>query len=102
MLPELSNSARLPDIAGGLPKLVMVREDKSPYDGDWVSWASRLGRHPTGPTRVVLLLKKQRGRCAHYERRFLSDEIMKVHHLDGYWRNQVLSNLLLMVEVSLA
>jgi len=41
---------------------IKVRGDKTPYDGDWSYWATRLGRHPEVPTRVADLLKRQRGR----------------------------------------
>ena len=44
---------------------VKVRGDKSPHDGDWVYWASRLGRHPELPRAVATLLKVQKGRCAY-------------------------------------
>ena len=43
---------------------VKVRGDKSFYDGDWVYWASRLGKHPELPGAVATLLKGQKGRCA--------------------------------------
>lgn len=42
---------------------VKVRGDKSLYDGDWVYWASRLGKHPELPGAVATLLKRQKGRC---------------------------------------
>jgi RNA-directed DNA polymerase len=42
---------------------VKVRGDKSPYDGDWSYWATRLGRHPELYGRDVALLQQQRGRC---------------------------------------
>jgi len=75
---------------------VKVRGDKSPFDGDWAYWAPRLGRDPSKPKRVVLLLRRQRGRCHHCGLRFMSDEIMEVHHLDGHRRNQALTNLALL------
>jgi RNA-directed DNA polymerase len=37
---------------------------RSPYDGDWVYWASRLGRHPETPHKWATLLKRQNGRCS--------------------------------------
>ncbi len=43
---------------------VKVRGDKSLYDGDWVYWATRLGKHPELPGAVATLLKLQNGRCA--------------------------------------
>ena len=42
---------------------VKVRHTRSPYDGDWLYWSSRLGRHPGVPAGVARLLKKQRGKC---------------------------------------
>lgn len=41
-----------------------VRGNRSPYDGDWVSWSTRQGRHPGGRPRLAMLRKQQRGRCA--------------------------------------
>ena len=41
-----------------------VRDTRSPYDGDWVSWSTRQGRHPEVSPRLATLLKQQRGRCA--------------------------------------
>ena len=37
---------------------------RSPYDGDWVYWATRLGRHPELPRTWATLLKRQGGRCS--------------------------------------
>jgi RNA-directed DNA polymerase len=41
-----------------------VKATRSPFDGDWVYWASRLGRHPDVPTWIATTLKRQQGRCA--------------------------------------
>ena len=43
---------------------IKVKGDASPFDGDWVYWASRLGRHPELPNSKAILLKRQHGRCA--------------------------------------
>jgi len=45
---------------------------RSPYDGDWVSWSSRLGRHPEVSPRVARLLKRPQGTCRACTR-FLTD-----------------------------
>ena len=37
---------------------------RSPYDGDGVYWATRLGRHPELPRTWATLLKRQGGRCS--------------------------------------
>ena len=42
---------------------VKVAGNRSPYDGDWVYWSTRLGYHPNVPPRVARLLKRQKGRC---------------------------------------
>ena len=44
---------------------VKVKGDASPYNGDWVYWASRLGRHPELSASKAALLQRQRGRCAY-------------------------------------
>jgi RNA-directed DNA polymerase len=41
-----------------------VQGTRSPYDGEWTYWATRLGRHPEVPASVAKLLKKQQGKCA--------------------------------------
>ena len=40
-----------------------VQGTRSPYDGDWVYWGKRLGRHPQLPKRVAQLLQRQKGKC---------------------------------------
>ncbi len=41
-----------------------VKGAKSPYDGDWVYWTTRMGTHPDAPPRIASLLRKQHGRCS--------------------------------------
>ena len=41
-----------------------VTGTRSPYDGEWVYWAPRLGRHPETPRHWATLLKRQGGCCA--------------------------------------
>lgn len=36
---------------------------RSPYDGDWIYWATRMGKHPETSKRWAYLLKRQQGRC---------------------------------------
>ena len=42
---------------------IKVRGNRSPYDGDWVYWSTRRGRHPSVSPRLAKLLKEQHGRC---------------------------------------
>jgi RNA-directed DNA polymerase len=42
---------------------VKVQGNRSPYDGDWVYWSTRQGRHPDASPKLAKLLKTQHGRC---------------------------------------
>ena len=37
---------------------------RSPFDGDWLYWATRMGRYPGLDKKVAEALKKQQGKCA--------------------------------------
>jgi RNA-directed DNA polymerase len=50
--------------ATSIRRYTKVTGTRSPYDGDWVYWARRLGRHPETPRTWATLLKRQNGRCA--------------------------------------
>ena len=54
---------------------------RSPFDGDWLYWSTRLGREPTTPTRVARLLKVQGGRCRECGLYFRSGEQMEIDHV---------------------
>jgi RNA-directed DNA polymerase len=54
---------------------------KSPYDGDWVYWATRRGRHPELPKRVALLLRRQQGKCAWCGLYFRSEDLPELDHI---------------------
>lgn len=58
-----------------------VAEDKSPFDGDWVYWSTRMGRHPEKPNRVTRLLKKQEGRCNWCGLYFRDGDLIEVDHI---------------------
>lgn len=72
---------------------VKVAGDRSPYDGDWVYWSSRMGRYPNTRLIVAMLLKKQKGRCKQCGLYFKSDDLIEVHHLDGDHGNSKKGNL---------
>ena len=59
---------------------VKVRGSKSPYDGDWAYWATRLGKHPQLPKRVATLLKGQQGKCARCGLYFRDGDLPEVDH----------------------
>ncbi|WP_365673369.1 group II intron maturase-specific domain-containing protein [Okeania sp. SIO3I5] len=43
---------------------IKVKGSKSPYDGDWTYWSSRIGKHPGLRKEVTTLLKRQKNKCA--------------------------------------
>ncbi len=89
-----STLVKYPDTA--IQRHIKVQGDKSPFDGDWAYWVPRLGRDPSQPKRVVLLLKRQRGRCHQCGLRFMVEDHPEVHHLDGNRRHNTLPNLVLL------
>jgi RNA-directed DNA polymerase len=60
---------------------IVVKADRSPYDGDWSYWATRLGRHPLLSPRVARLLKQQGGRCRACGLRFTLEDRWDVDHI---------------------
>ena len=74
----------------------MVKPDKSPYDGDTVYWAARLGRSMEISPRIAKLLKEQKGKCKACNIMFDHESIMEVHHLDGNHDNEKWNNLMLL------
>ena len=62
-------------------RYIKVKGNRSPYDGDWVYWASRLGRHPELPKRVAILLQRQQGKCAWCELYFKNEDLPEIDHI---------------------
>ncbi|MEA5451903.1 group II intron reverse transcriptase/maturase [Leptolyngbya sp. CCNP1308] len=60
---------------------VKVKADRSPYDGDWLYWSQRLGKHLELPTRVAVLLKRQSGKCPACGLYFRAEDRMEVDHV---------------------
>jgi RNA-directed DNA polymerase len=61
---------------------VKVQGTASPYDGNLLYWATRLGRHPELPPGKASLLKRQRGRCARCHNVFTdADDLMENDHV---------------------
>ena len=57
-----------------------VQAERSPYDGDWIYWSTRMGMHPEVATRVATLLKKQKGICAHCGLFFKDGDLLEIDH----------------------
>lgn len=59
-----------------------VAGSRSPYDGDWVYWATRMGKHPETSKRWAFLLKRQQGRCLGCGLYFRQgDDIIELDHI---------------------
>jgi RNA-directed DNA polymerase len=58
-----------------------VKGARSPYDGDWVYWTSRLGRHPELSTRLAKLIQRQQGKCAWCGLYLQKDDLLEVDHV---------------------
>ena len=77
---------------------VKVEGTASPFDGRWLYWASRLGRHPEVSTRVATLLKRQQGQCPHCGLYFRDEDLPELDHIvpkhlggiDAYFNWQLL------------
>jgi RNA-directed DNA polymerase len=72
---------------------VKVQSNRSPYDGDWVYWSTRQGRHPDASPRLAKLLKMQHGRCRYCGLFFQHDDRIEVDHINGDHRDSRYANL---------
>ncbi len=59
---------------------IKVQNNRSPYDGDWIYWSSRMGKHPEVNGRVAALLKRQKGKCPECQLYFREGDILEVDH----------------------
>jgi RNA-directed DNA polymerase len=72
---------------------VKVQGNRSPYDGDWVYWSARQGRHPDASPKLAKLLKTQHGRCRYCGLFFQHDDRIEVDHINGDHRDSRYANL---------
>jgi RNA-directed DNA polymerase len=76
-----------------IERFIKVRGTKSPYDGDFIYWASRMGRYHQGIKKAAELLKKQKGKCSYCKLYFKAGDILEVHHIDKNKKNNQRNNL---------
>lgn len=88
---KLLNKA-FPTIPYSENKYVMVRGDKSPFDGDLAYWSERNSKLYDGETSRTL--KRQNHTCGYCGLKLLSDERVHLHHVDGNHSNWRRNNLL--------
>jgi RNA-directed DNA polymerase len=60
---------------------VKVHGVRTPYEGDWVYWSTRLGQPPELSPRIARLLKRQHGKCPECGLFFAESERMEVDHI---------------------
>ena len=60
---------------------VKVKGNKSPFDGDLVYWASRMGKQPDCPKTIATLLKRQKGICSYCGLHFRNGDIWEKDHI---------------------
>lgn len=80
----------------GIVRHTKVKGELSPYDGNWVYWSTRMGKHPEAPKQISELLKVQKGKCPYCGLYFKPDDLMEVHHLDKNRKNNRKENLALL------
>lgn len=72
---------------------INVKENRSPYDGDWTYWSTRRGKYTGTRPIIAKLLKTQLGKCSECKLNFTMEDIIEVHHKDGNHSNRKYSNL---------
>ncbi len=60
---------------------IKVKDNKSPFDGDWLYWSARTGKHIGVKKRVALLLKSQKNKYAHCGLHFRPTDLIEVDHI---------------------
>ncbi len=72
-------------------KFVNVKGDKSPFDGDLIYWSKRNSALYDGAT--ARTLKRQNHSCARCGLKFIDEEKVELHHIDGNHHNWNYDNL---------
>ncbi|MEQ8975993.1 MAG: group II intron reverse transcriptase/maturase [Coleofasciculus sp. C1-SOL-03] len=57
-----------------------VKGDTSPFNGNWVYWTARMGKHPEISKRMATLLKRQKGKCTHCGLYFKDGDLIEIDH----------------------
>ena len=60
---------------------VKVQDNRSPFDGDWAYWGTRLGRYSDLGLSKATLLKRQEGRCTHCKLLFRYGDKIETDHI---------------------
>jgi RNA-directed DNA polymerase len=60
---------------------IKVSGAKSPFDGDWSYWATRMGRFADLPANKAKLLKQQQGKCSFCGLYFKDGDVLEIDHI---------------------
>jgi len=77
-------------------RYVNVLGNKSPYDGDIAYWSERNSKLYDGITAKIL--RKQNHRCNSCGLKFIGEERIHLHHVDGNYSNLKNNNLVVIHE----
>lgn len=58
-----------------------MQDNRSPFDGDWAYWGTRLGRYSDLGGAKATLLKRQGGRCTHCKLLFRYGDKLETDHI---------------------
>lgn len=81
-----------PNVGYSENRFVNVKGSKSPFDGDINYWAKRSNTLYDGA--LAKILRKQNHSCGYCNIKFVSDERIELHHIDGNHNNWDEKNLL--------
>lgn len=97
-IEEIHNSVRYADdmvfflkLSYSENKHVMVKGEKSPFNGDLSYWSERNSKLYDGTTAKIL--KRQHHSCGHCGLKFMDSERVHLHHIDGNHENWMPKNL---------
>ena len=85
-----------PSVSWNVNRFIKVKGDKSPFDGDIKYWSERNSKLYDGTTDEML--RKQGHKCGHCGHKFLSEERVHLHHIDGNHNNWKRKNLMVIHE----
>jgi group II intron reverse transcriptase/maturase len=81
-----------PSVPHSENKYILVKGNKSPFDGDLTYWSKRNSKLYDGATSKAL--QRQNHSCGHCGLKMLSEEKVHLHHVDGNHSNWKAKNLL--------